>query len=46
MLDKKYNHLTVEQGKYQNWKAKDYFKSDSKSDKKPFLLHYLNLHLK
>ncbi len=38
MLDKKYNHLTVEQGKYQNWKAKDYFKSDSKSDKKPFCI--------
>ena len=27
MLDKKYNHLKVEQGKYEIWKEKGYFKS-------------------
>ncbi len=36
MLDKKYNHTEVETGKYENWKSKGYFKSDSKSDKTPF----------
>ena len=25
MLDKKYNHLSVEEGKYENWKSKGYF---------------------
>ncbi len=25
MLDKKYNHLSVEEGKYENWKVKGYF---------------------
>ena len=25
MLDKKYNHLSVEEGKYENWKGKGYF---------------------
>ena len=36
MLDKKYNHEQVELNKYENWKTKGYFKSDSKSDKTPF----------
>ena len=27
MLDKKYNHLAVEKGKYEKWKKADYFKS-------------------
>ena len=35
MLDKKYNHLNVEQDKYDKWLKKDYFKCDEKSDKKP-----------
>ena len=38
MLDKKYNHIEVEKGKYEEWKAKGYFKSDSKSDKTPFCI--------
>ena len=25
MLDKKYNHIEVEKGKYENWKTKNYF---------------------
>ena len=35
MLDKKYNHLTVEEGKYENWKQKGYFEPGDKS-KQPF----------
>ena len=31
MLDKKYNHLEVEKGKYENWKEKGYFKAGDKS---------------
>ena len=27
MLDKKYDHKLVEEGKYENWKNKGYFKS-------------------
>ena len=38
MLDKKYNHEQVELNKYENWKTKGYFKSDSKSDKTPFCI--------
>ncbi len=38
MLDKKYNPHEVEQGKYENWKTKGYFKADSKSDKTPFCI--------
>ncbi len=38
MLDKKYNHLEVEKNKYEEWKSKGYFKSDSKSDKEPFCI--------
>ena len=38
MLDKKYNHLEVEKGKYDEWKAKEYFKCDEKSTKTPFCI--------
>lgn len=38
MLDKKYNHLEVEKNKYEEWKTKGYFKSDSKSDKTPYCI--------
>jgi valyl-tRNA synthetase len=38
MLEKKYNHLEVEKGKYEEWKIKGYFKSDSKSDKTPYCI--------
>ena len=38
MLDKKYNHKEVEKDKYEEWKTKGYFKSDSKSDKTPFCI--------
>ena len=37
MLDKKYNHLEVEEGKYQNWLDKGYFNSGDLS-KKPFAI--------
>ena len=36
MLDKKYNHKSVEIDKYEKWLKKDYFKCDENSDKKPF----------
>ena len=35
MLDKRYDHLLVESGKYENWKKKGYFSSGDKS-KQPF----------
>ena len=35
MLDKKYNHIEVERGKYENWKEKGYFTSGDLS-KKPY----------
>ncbi len=35
MLDKKYDHLKVEEGKYENWKNKGYFKSGN-MDLKPY----------
>ena len=38
MLDKKYNHLAVEEGKYEEWLSNNYFKSDAKSDKKPYCI--------
>lgn len=38
MLDKKYNHLEVEKNKYEEWKTKGYFKSDSTSDKTPYCI--------
>jgi len=37
MLDKKYNHLEVEQNKYENWNNKGYFTSGDLS-KKPFCI--------
>ena len=37
MLDTKYNHLTVEQNKYDNWKEKGYFTSGYLS-KKPYCI--------
>ncbi len=38
MLDKKYNHLEVENGKYEMWKSNNYFAADSKSSKVPFCI--------
>ena len=38
MLDKKYDHIKTEQGKYDIWKEKGYFKCDNKSDKTPFCI--------
>ena len=37
MLEKKYNHLTVETNKYENWKVRGYFNSGDKS-KDPFCI--------
>ena len=37
MLDKKYNHIEVENGKYENWKNKGYFSSGDLS-KKPYAI--------
>ena len=37
MLEKKYNHLKVEEGKYENWKNKGYFKAGDMS-KKPYAI--------
>ncbi len=37
MLDKKYNHLEVEKGKYENWLEKGYFNSGDNS-KTPFTI--------
>ena len=36
MLDKKYDHKKCEEGKYNIWKGKGYFKADNNSDKTPF----------
>ena len=36
MLDKKYDHLMVEEGKYENWKNNGYF--EPKEAKKPFCI--------
>ena len=38
MLDKKYDHKKTEEGKYQIWKEKGYFKADNTSDKTPFCI--------
>ena len=38
MLDKKYDHKSVEEKKYEFWLEKGYFKCDPKSDKKPFTI--------
>ena len=37
MLDKKYDHLKVEEGKYENWKKKGYFTASDIS-KKPYAI--------
>ena len=37
MLNKKYDHLSVEKDKYDNWKKKDYFKAGNLS-KEPFCI--------
>ena len=36
MLDTKYNHDLVEEGKYEKWLSKNYFKCDENSSKKHF----------
>ena len=36
MLDTKYNHELVENGKYDKWLKKDYFKCDEESNKKHY----------
>ena len=38
MLETKYNHKEVEQGKYDIWKEKGYFKCDPESNKDPFTI--------
>ena len=38
MLETKYNHKEVEQGKYDLWKEKGYFNCDPNSDKEPFTI--------
>lgn len=37
MLDTKYDHLSIEEGKYENWKEKGYFKSGD-TTKKPYTI--------
>ncbi len=36
MLDKKYDHIEVEEGKYHYWREKGYFKSNGDQSKEPF----------
>ena len=38
MLDKKYDHLSVEKDKYNKWKEKGYFKCDNESEKTPYCI--------
>ena len=38
MLEKKYDHKTVEKEKYNIWKESGYFKCDNKSDKTPYCI--------
>ena len=38
MLEKKYNHETVEKDKYEKWLSKDYFKCEEESNKKPYCI--------
>lgn len=38
MLDKKYNHIEVEENKYQFWLDNNYFKASGNKDKKPFCI--------
>ena len=37
MLEKKYNHKEVEEGKYENWKSSNYFTSGDLT-KEPFCI--------
>ena len=37
MLEKKYNHIEEENGKYENWVSNDYFKAGNLS-KEPFCI--------
>ena len=38
MLEKKYNHMEVENNKYEKWLSKNYFKCDETSNKPPFCI--------
>ena len=38
MLEKKYDHKKTEEGKYNIWKEKGYFKSNNESEKEPFCI--------
>ena len=38
MLDAKYDHFKVEEGKYDKWKNNGYFKCDENSDRLPFCI--------
>ncbi|MBQ6285891.1 MAG: valine--tRNA ligase [Bacilli bacterium] len=38
MLDKKYDHKSVEEGKYEKWREAGYFNCDPESNKKPFTI--------
>ena len=38
MLDKKYDHKSVEENKYDMWKSKGYFNCDPKSNKEPYTI--------
>ena len=38
MLDKKYDHLSVEKNKYQTWKEKGYFKAGKKKEANPYCI--------
>ena len=37
-LEKKYNHESVEEGKYDIWLSKEYFKCNPESEKKPYTI--------
>ena len=38
MLDKKYEHKKIENGKYDIWKNNGYFNADNKSSKNPYCI--------
>ena len=38
MLEKKYDHLKVEENKYSKWLDKKYFECDPKSGKNPYAM--------
>ena len=38
MLEKKYDHILVENNKYEKWLKKDYFKCDENSSKQPYAI--------